>query len=60
MNFSVITTATVKAHTVSWATNGGIYMARDLHDLLRPALQGISYRAKTIREFENVCALLAA
>ena len=59
MHFAAITQATVKGHIVTWANDGGIYISRDLHDLLRDDLQGVRYTAKTLREFDAVCKLFA-
>ena len=59
MHFSTIAQATVKGHSVTWANDGGIYMGRDLHDLLRDDLQGVHYTAKTMREFDALCKLFA-
>lgn len=44
---------------LAWCLSTGLVtFNRDFHDSLREDLQGKAYYAKTIREFENVCALL--
>ena len=55
-----IATSTVKGHQVSLGSNGVVYFGRDLYDELRDDLQGVCFRANTLKEFDDVCKLLSA